>query len=70
MFSIQRAVLEEQRVVALELDRARQLSQDLGDRISRSSGILDHDFNNLLSIIKLNCDRLEMALAGRNGPSG
>lgn len=68
MFSIQRAVLEEQRVVALELDRARQLSQDLGDRISRSSGILDHNFNNLLSIIKLNCDRLEVALAGQERP--
>jgi len=40
-------------LVALELDRARQLSQDLSERISRSAGFLAHDFNNFISIIKL-----------------
>lgn len=62
MFSIQRALLEEQRLVALELDRARQLSQELGERISRAAGFIAHDFNNFLSIIKLNCDRLKLDL--------
>lgn len=62
MFSIQRALLEEQRLVALELDRARQLSQEMGDRISRAAGFMAHDFNNFLSIIKLNCDRLKLEL--------
>lgn len=65
MFSIQRALLEEQRLVALELDRARQLSQDLGERLSRAAGFIAHDFNNFLSIIKLNCDRLKLELAGQ-----
>lgn len=68
MFSIQRALLKEQRLVALELDRARQLSQDLSERISRSAGFLAHDFNNFISIIKLNCDRLKMVLTGQERP--
>lgn len=68
MFSIQRAVLEEQRLVALELDRARQLSLDLVNRITRAAGFLAHDFNNFLSIIKLNCERLKVKLADQPRP--
>lgn len=63
MSSIQSALLEEQRLVALELDHARQTSLDLLNRLSRTSGFLAHDFNNFLSIIKLNSDRLKLDLA-------
>lgn len=56
--SIQRAMLEEQRLVTLELAMERQKSVDLLDRVSRISGFIAHDFNNLISIIRLNCERL------------
>lgn len=58
LFSLQRALLEDQREVSLELVRARQKSIDLLDRISRVAGYIAHDFNNFLSIIRLNCDLL------------
>lgn len=40
MFSIQRALLEEQRLVALELDHARQLSQDLASVLAERRDLL------------------------------
>lgn len=60
--SMQRALLEDQRQVALELARERQKSVDLLNRISRISGYIAHDFNNFLSIIRLNCDLLVRTL--------
>lgn len=59
MFSMQRALLEEERLVALELDHARQQSMELADRLSRAAGFMAHDFNNFLSIIMLNSERLK-----------
>jgi len=56
MFSLHRALVEDQRQVALELAYERQKSIDLLNRISRIAGFISHDFNNFLSIIRLNCD--------------
>lgn len=58
LFSLQRALLEEQKQVATELVNERQKSVDLLNRINRVAGYISHDFNNFLSIIRLNCDRM------------
>lgn len=63
LFSIQRALIEEQKLIARELAKERQKSLDLLLRISRVSGFIAHDFNNVLSIIKLNCNRMAGRLA-------
>lgn len=55
---LQRAMLEEAQVSAMELAHERQRSTDLLERTSRVAGFMAHDFNNLLSIIRLNSDRL------------
>ncbi|MCZ8171613.1 MAG: ATP-binding protein [Brevundimonas sp.] len=58
MASMQRALIEEQSLIALELAKARQKAEQLLTRFSRVAGFMAHDFNNYLSIIRLNCDRL------------
>jgi signal transduction histidine kinase len=55
---LQRTMLEESQVNAIELAHERQRSTDLLERTSRVAGYMAHDFNNLLSIIRLNTDRL------------
>lgn len=62
MFTMQRALIEEQKTATIELSKARQISEDLLERFSRISGFMAHDFNNFLSIIRLNCERLEIDL--------
>lgn len=58
LVSLQKAMLEEARTNAIDLAEQRQHTLDLLDRISRVAGYLAHDFNNFLSIIRLNGDRL------------
>lgn len=58
LLSMQKAMLEEAQETATELARARQRSQGLLDRISRVAGYMAHDFNNFLSIIRLNAQRI------------
>lgn len=61
LFALQRAMLEDSQEIALNLARERQRSMDLLERISRISGFMAHDFNNFLSIIRLNADRIASA---------
>lgn len=67
MFTMQRAMLEEQKTLTRELAASRQRTESLLNRFSRLAGFMAHDFNNFLSIIRLNCDRLanEMTADGR-----
>lgn len=58
LVSMQKAMLEEARTMAMSLARERQRSDGLLDRVSRVAGYLAHDFNNMLSIIRLNAQRL------------
>jgi len=58
LLSLQRTMLDEARTTAAELARERQRSFDLLERVTRVSGYMAHDFNNNLSIICLNGDRL------------
>ena len=58
LVTLQKAMLQEARTIALDLERERQRSLDLLERVSRAAGYLAHDFNNFLSIIRLNSDRL------------
>jgi signal transduction histidine kinase/CheY-like chemotaxis protein len=58
LFGLQQALLEDQRQAAHDQVIERQKSIDLLDRISRISAYIAHDFNNILSIIRLNCARL------------
>jgi signal transduction histidine kinase len=62
MVGMQKALLEESRTIASELAQERQRSMELSGRISRTAGFMAHDFNNFLSIIQLNADRI-----GREG---
>lgn len=55
---LQQAMIEEARANATELARERRRSFELMERVSRVSGYMAHDFNNHLSIIRLNGDRL------------
>lgn len=63
MYAIQHALLDEQKQSAGDLEKAHQRNLDLLNRLSRLSGFVAHDFNNLISIIRLNCDRLLIELA-------
>lgn len=63
MFTMQQAMLEEQKASAKELVLSRQKTENLFNRFSRIAGFMAHDFNNFLSIIRLNCDRLANELA-------
>lgn len=58
LLSLQRTLLDEARTTAAELAKERQRSFDLLERVTRVSGYMAHDFNNHLSIIRLNGDRL------------
>lgn len=58
LLSMQKAMLTEARELAGSLALERQKTEALLEKISRVSSYLAHDFNNHLSIIKLNCDRL------------
>lgn len=58
LINLQRAMIEESQDTALELAFERQRGMELLDRVNRIAGYMAHDFNNFLSIIKLNCDRL------------
>lgn len=55
---IQSAMIVESRGIAEELAKERQRGLYLLERVRRVTGFMAHDFNNYLSIIKLNCDRL------------
>ena len=61
LVALQKAMLEESHAIAQDLARERQRSLELLERISRVAGYMAHDFNNFLSIIKLNSDRLLMS---------
>lgn len=63
MFTMQRAMIEEQKALTIELSASRQKTENLLNRLSRIAGFMAHDFNNFLSIIRLNCDRLANDLA-------
>lgn len=63
MYAIQHALLDEQKQSARELERAHKQNLDLLNRFGRLAGFIAHDFNNLISIIRLNCDRLMNELA-------
>lgn len=58
LVGLQKAMLEEAQEAATELARERQRSQALLERISRVAGFMAHDFNNFLSIIRLNTQRI------------
>lgn len=58
LVGLQKAMLEESQANALDLARERQRSINLLDRFSRVAGFMAHDFNNFLSIIRLNADRI------------
>jgi nitrogen-specific signal transduction histidine kinase len=58
LISLQRAMLEESQATAIELAHERERSTSLLERTDRVAGYMGHDFNNLLSIIRLNADRL------------
>jgi signal transduction histidine kinase len=55
---VQSAMIAESRGIAEELAKERQRGLYLLERVRRVTGFMAHDFNNYLSIIKLNCDRL------------
>ncbi len=61
---IQAALLDESRAMALDLAAERARVMDLLGRISRASAHTAHEFNNLISIIGLNCERLLREHAG------
>jgi len=63
LIAIQRAMLEESQNAAIEIATERQRVADLLERAGRIEGYLAHDFNNILSIIELNADRLTGDLA-------
>ena len=58
LISLQRGMLEESQATAIELAAERERNAKVLERTSRVAGYLGHDFNNLLSIIRLNTDRL------------
>lgn len=69
LVGLQKALLEESRSIAAELSRERQRSLELLERISRTAGFMAHDFNNFLSIIRLNADRIDNDGSGGDGPA-
>lgn len=65
LFALQKAMLADSQEIAVNLARERQRSLDLLERVTRISGFMAHDFNNFLSIIRLNADRI-VAAAGKD----
>lgn len=64
LINLQRAMIEESQDTALELGFERQRCLDLLARIGRVTNYMAHDFNNFLSIVQLNCDRLAREYRG------
>lgn len=62
LHGLQKALLEEQRSVSIELATEQRESANLLKRISRVSGYVAHEYNNLISSIRLHCDVLESEL--------
>lgn len=60
LLSMQNAMLKEAKELATNLALERQKSDALSAQISRVASCLAHDFNNYLSIIKLNCNLLKI----------
>lgn len=58
LMGVQQALLEESRLNAAELARERQRSQELLEQVSRGSAYMAHYFNNFLSTLSLNTDRI------------
>lgn len=58
LVGLQKSMIEESRQIAIELSHERRKSVDLYEKISRISGYMAHDFNNILSIIRLNSERI------------
>lgn len=64
LINLQRAMIEESQETAIELAYERQHHLDFINRIGRALHSVSQDFHNLLSVIKLNCDRLLPEAAG------
>lgn len=58
LIRLQKGLLDEAHQSARDLDRERQRSMELIERISRISSYAAHDFNNLLSVVALNANLL------------
>jgi signal transduction histidine kinase len=65
---LQKAMLEEAKQGAVDLERQRQRSIKMLQRFSQMAGYMAHDFNNLLSIIQLKSGQLldDQTLSRRN----
>lgn len=57
---MQQAMLDDAGALATSLAKERERNAGLIERVSRLAGFLAHDFNNILSIIRLNAERLAM----------
>jgi len=62
LLMLQQGLLRESHEAARDLARERQRSLDQLERFSRIAGHMAHEFNNLLSIVRLNLDRLARSL--------
>lgn len=60
---IQAALIEESKFIAVDLAAERQRTMDLLDKVTAAAMRTAHELNNLVSIIGLNCHRLERELA-------
>lgn len=58
LLGMQKAMLDQASELTSVLSVERQRSEDLAARISTVASFLAHDFNNHLSIINLNCERI------------
>lgn len=55
---MQQGLLEEAKNIAIELDKHRLMVISLNKQIGKFAGFIAHDFNNILSIINLNLERI------------
>ncbi len=63
---VQAALIEESKEIALELAAERQRMIDLLERVTAAAASTAHELNNVISIIGLNCDRLERETADQS----